>query len=94
MIRSRPASGFVARPLEGAWRRCGIAAPRATPRLKPALSRFHPVRGAELGGQQRVDLTRSPRGPGMTALCAFRPNTGARVNGLADRDGGRGGRRE
>jgi hypothetical protein len=43
------------------------------PRLQPksAFSRLLLVHTANLEGQQRVDLTRSPRGPCMTASCAF-----------------------
>jgi hypothetical protein len=63
MIRSRPASGFVARHSEGA------SPPlRPTPPLKPksASRAFIPFGRAAKGR-----LTRSPRGPCMTALCAF-----------------------
>jgi hypothetical protein len=42
-------------------------------RPKSASSRFPSVHGADLEGQQRGDLTRSPRGPCMTALCALLP---------------------
>ena len=40
---------------------------------KSAFSRFAPVQRADSEGQQRVDLRRSPRLRGMTAVCAKRP---------------------
>ena len=46
-------------------------------RLQPksAFLRFPAVRRADLKGQQRVDLTHSPRRRRMAASCAFRPFT-------------------
>jgi hypothetical protein len=50
-------------------------APGTTDALQPksAFSRFAPVDGADLKGHQRVDLTRSQRGPFTAALCAKQP---------------------
>jgi hypothetical protein len=35
------------------------------------------IHRVDLEGQQRVDLTRSPRCLAMTAMCALRPSTAA-----------------
>jgi hypothetical protein len=73
MIRSRPASGFIAGPLEGASPPLRDSRPSCDATLKPksAFSRFHPVRWADLRGRQRLDLTRSPSLRRTTGICAL-----------------------
>jgi hypothetical protein len=65
--RSRVAS--VGRPFGGPERNPLLAKPKPT----SAFSRFALVHRTDLKGQQRVHLTGSPRGPRMTAVCAFEP---------------------
>jgi hypothetical protein len=56
------------------WRNRRVPAPSA-------FSRFPPVHEADLEGQQRVDLARSPSGRRMAGVCALGPCTASSSHG-------------